>query len=145
MPDFQTVNRLPFLIFTTFFVIHTFVFMYQRATLTIARVLGRVNIQQAQMILTPNWMGLLGAISTAGLYGSYIFIWLQVGLIWAIALFILNHLINTFIPIPSKFFYNIIERHLVKEIRGKRDGEERALLIGFSAQVKQIMENYKVS
>lgn len=133
------------LIFAIFFIVHLYVFMYQRATLTITRAMGNVSIAQVQMVLTPNWMGVLGWISTFGLYGSYILIWLQVGLIWAIALFILNHLISAIIPIPSKYFYNLVEKHLEKEIKGNKNKEQRAALIVFFAQVKQITENYIVS
>jgi len=136
---------IAFLIFAIFFLIHTYVFMYQRTTLTIARAMGNVPIMQVQTILTPNWMGLLGWISTFGLYGSYILIWLQVGWLWAIGLFILNHLSSAVIPIPSKYFYNIVEKHLVEEIKRQKGKEERGELIILSAQIKQIMEKYRVS
>jgi len=119
--------------------------MYQRATLTIARIIGNAPANKIQLVLTPNWMGLLSSISVVGLYGSYILIWLQLGFIWAFVLFLLNHLLNAIIPIPTKYFYNIVEKHLKREIKRNSDKKQKAALVIFFAQVKQIIENSKVT
>ncbi len=133
------------IVFGIFFLIHTYVFMYQRTTLTIARAMGNVPITQIQTVLTPNWMGLLGWVSTIGLYGSYVLIWLQIGWLWAVGLFILNHLASAIIPIPSGYFYNVVEKHLEKEIKNQKGKEERDALIEFLGQIRHLMKTYKVS
>lgn len=136
---------IPIIIFFVFFLIHLYVFMYQRATLTIARALDSQPVTQVQTILTPNWMGLFGWISTLGLFGSYVLIWLQMGLLWVVIIFVLNQLASAIVPIPSRYFYTLIEKHLVSETKKLKDGKDRAALVVFLAQVKQIMSNYKVS
>lgn len=119
--------------------------MFQRATLTIARVIEILPIAQVQAILTPNWVGAIGWISTIGLYASIVYIWLQHGLLWSLGTFIGSHLLTAVVPIPSSYFYNLVLRHLRQEISREKDNEKREIYEDLQKTVKKISENYRVT
>lgn len=123
--------------------------MYQRITLSIARVLrervSNVSITNAQMLLTPNWMGLLGWTSTIGLYASLILIAWQIGILWAIVLLIAVHASHAIIPIPSGHFYGLVKKHLQKEMKGRHDKDIKDAYAELWTHVVMIAKNYKVS
>lgn len=134
-----------FILFFVILALHTYVFMFQRATLTIARVIEILPIAQVQVILTPNWVGAIGWMSTIGLYASIVYIWLQHGLLLAVGAFIVSHLLTAVVPIPSSYFYNLVLKHLAKEISHEKDNEKKEIYIGLQETVKKISENYRVT
>ncbi len=134
-----------FILFFVILALHTYVFMFQRATLTIARVIEILPIAQVQAILTPNWVGAIGWISTIGLYASLVYIWLQHGLLWALGAFVASHLLTAVIPIPSVYFYNLVLRHLTKEISREKDNEKKEIFVELQETVKKISKNYRVT
>lgn len=133
------------ILFFVILVVQTYVFMYQRATLTIARVVEILPITQIQAVLTPNWVGAVGWISTIGLFGSFVYLWLQHGLLWAIGAFIGSQLFTAIVPIPSKYFYNLVLRHLRQEISREKDNEKKEIYEDLQETVKKISENYTVT
>ncbi len=138
-----------FIFFAIFFILNTYVFMYQRTTLTIARVIrDRVSntpITQVQLLLTPNWIGLLGWTSTIGLYGSLILIGWQINVLLAIGILIATHVSHAIIPIPSEYFYELVKKHLHKEQRQQNDKENKDTFAELWTYVDAIGNNYKIS
>lgn len=101
-------------IYIIFLLLFLFVFMYQRTTLTIARILQAPSINEVQLVLTPTWIGMLGWVSW-GVYVASILIGIKYGVIVGIASAIVIHIISAVIPIPSGYFFNLIEKHLKRE------------------------------
>lgn len=136
-------------IFILFYLLNTYVFMYQRTTLTIARILrekvSHVSITNAQMLLTPKWMGLLGWISTLGLYGSLILIAWQVGILWAIGILVAVHVSHAIIPIPSGYFFDLVKKHLQKERDNQKDKEIKDTYSELWTHVVMIAKTYRAS
>lgn len=135
---------LAIIVFIIFFILHTYVFMYQRTTLAISRH-GEspvLSVQQLQIYLTPTWLGALGWISTIGLYGSYVLLWLQFGWFWPILLFFLDNFATALIPIPSHYFYGLVLKHLQSEYKKGRIFEP--MLSYFKKDIQSLMETGKV-
>jgi len=93
--------------YIVFLLLNTFVFMFQRTTLEISRSHGGSNIEEMQISMTPIWMGVIGWISTIGVWGSVLLIiftnvWWY-GVIAGVSVFI----IQAVIPIPRAFFYKL--------------------------------------
>jgi len=118
--------------------------MYQRTTLTIARILENLPISEVQIILTPTWVGILGWVTTIGFYGSLVLIWLQLGILWAVLGFIVSHLLGAVIPIPSAYFYGLVIKHLQSEVKRNKNLEKREVYKAFLSSVEKIKNTYKV-
>ena len=132
------------IVYFVFLIIFLFVFMYQRTTLNIARIIDNLPRTEVQIILTPNWLGLMGWISW-GMYIGCILIGFQFGWVMGIASFLFTHLLSAIIPIPSNFFYNMVERHLDQEIKNSKDYEKKEIFEAFRNRVKEIRKHYKVT
>ncbi len=101
-----------------------------------------IEPSKIQVILTPNWMGGLGWISTIGFYGSVVYLWVSLGFLWAIGGFILSHLVFAIIPIPQQYFYKIIVGHLKNEIKiNKPNGVPKEILEDLLKRVIEIKDN----
>lgn len=109
-------------VYLVFLIIFTVVFMYQRTTLNIARKMNKRNVMEMQLILTPNWIGLLGWTSY-GVYIGCILVGLKHGLLMGILAFVLTIIITSVVPIPYKQLLGIVIDHLEKE-RRKKGNEE---------------------
>lgn len=131
-------------VYFLFQLLHLYVFFYQRTTLKIARVLDIANKNEAQMVLTPSWMGALGWTSTIGFYGSVIYLWVQWGFWIALAGLLFSHLFFAVVPIPSNYFYKIVIDHLQSEIKKAKNNDAKTALTGLLLKVNLIRERYRV-
>lgn len=131
------------LIYSIFLIIFLFAFMYQRTTLTIARIIQNLPITEVQMILTPTWIGLIGWISY-GMYVACILIGFEFGWTFGILSFIFAYILSVIIPIPSSFFFNMIKDHLDNEIKNCKNKEKARIFEDFENKVKDIRKEYKI-
>lgn len=120
--------------------------MFQRATLTIARLIQPEVTSKTQSLFTPTWIGAIGWITTIGFYGSLFYLGFEYGVLYATILWFISQFIFAIVPIPSKHFYDIIKRNLANmSKRLENQPELRAQLIIFMAQVSSLMKEYKIS
>ena len=136
---------LSIFIYCVFLTLHILIFMYQRATLTIARLLQSNSVSEIQIILTPVWLGVCGWITAIGFYGSLIYIWFQYGILCAILGFIFSHFLSAAIPIPSSFIYELVIKHLRSEIMKNKNPETKKPYESLLLSVERIKATYKVS
>ena len=96
------------LAFVLFLILNTVVYSFQRTTLEIARSKGG-NIRETQLQMTPRWVGILGWISTLGIWGSVLLIIFMK--VWWVGLlagaFVL--IFQAIVPIPRSLFYKFIK------------------------------------
>lgn len=74
------------------------------------------------MMLTPNWMGVLGWAGTALLVLNVVLVFIAFGWVYSLLLifyaFVLGALVDAITPLPSyTHTFNIIGRHLEQEAR----------------------------
>lgn len=132
--------------YIVFLLAHFYVFAFQRATLTLGRLIQPEHVSKVQLILTPNWMGALGWTTTIGFYGSLVFVGFEHGWLWAICGWVLSQILYSIVPIPSKHFYGLIKQHLIKTVKKlDKDPELRAQLLVFTAQIDGLMKEYNVN
>jgi len=136
----KTLNE-PFvsILLFAYFVINTFIFRFQRTTLMISRKIKIIGVggPNLQLILTPNWVGLLGWISQGLWIIISILLFFQFGwvftLIFFLYVFIGVGFFDFITPFPShNRCFKIIENNLNKEIQKAsyliRKGEPEKLL-----------------
>jgi hypothetical protein len=119
--------------------------MFQRATLTLGRLIQPEHVSKIQMILTPVWLGGIGWLTTIGFYCSLVYLGFEFGWFWAIGGWIFSHIRYAIVPIPSNHFYRLIKEHLIKTIKKfDNDPELRAQLFIFTAQIDELMKKHNV-
>lgn len=129
-------------VYILFNFLHLYVFLFQRVTLSIARLAEGVSRNDTQMILTPNWMGILGWISSIGFYGSLIYLWLDIGILWAVGGFVLSQIIFAIVPIPQNYYFGIITKHLTKEMTNSKKIENRLIFASLLKRIEGIKKDY---
>lgn len=123
------------IVFILYFLINTFVFRFQRTTLSISREHLGQNYPKYQMILTPKWVGVLGWINKLLMLFSVVFAFVFYGLvsIFLVLLysFIGTALVDTITPWPSySKCFEIIEKWFTQDKSlSKKDREEILKLI----------------
>lgn len=122
----------------------TYAFMYQRTTLTLARVMKGMGepseIPNIQAILTPTWLGTVSTISTFGSYILYVLIFIYYGWVWAVGAFIFSFVLMSFVPIPSKHFFNAVNKHLSDEAKRADDPTKKE---GYQELIEHIKDMQK--
>lgn len=77
------------IIFFIQFTLWQLVFCFQRKTLTMAQKISSsvdMDVGQCQIVLTPNWMGLLGWVNRLLSIALIVLTFTQHGLVWAVVL-----------------------------------------------------------
>ena len=105
-----------------YFVVTTYTFRFQRTTLSLSREILGFGSTDVQVMLTPNWMGVLGWAGTALLVLNVVLVFIAFGWVYSLLLifyaFVLGALVDAITPLPSyTHTFNIIERHLEQEAR----------------------------
>lgn len=111
-------------------ILTTFVFRFQRTTLSISRKVLGVGNANFQSILTPNWIGILGWADTGLSILLIGLIFIKFGWLWAllaIAFIIFGAtIIDVISPIPSyKLCFNLIKRSLKNDITKEDENNEK--------------------
>lgn len=115
------MNDWLFLLLGLYVVISVYTFRFQRTTLSISReILGRGD-PDLQLVLTPNWMGVLAWSGTALLVINLVLFFIYFGWIWALGIlgygFIFGAFVDMVTPLPPYYHcFNIVERELNKRI-----------------------------
>lgn len=132
-----------------YFINNTFVFRFQRTTLSISREMIGYGDPHMQALLTPNWMGLLGWIDM-GLWiilCPLLFIrfgWISV-IIFLLCVFIGTALIDSFTPFPSyNQCFKIIEKSLNKDIQTTSNQNKKTTLVNLLGEIAKIKEKHKI-
>ncbi|MDP3724199.1 MAG: hypothetical protein Q8R11_01040 [bacterium] len=110
-----------------------YTFRFQRVTLSISRKLLDYGDTNTQMILTPNWVGILGWISTGLLLVNGVLFFVFYGWVYILMLSFFHFfglaILEKFSPIPPYgYFFEIIEKHLGNEIKNSKDKEKENFL-----------------
>lgn len=129
-------------VFVLFNLLHLYVFLFQRVTLTIARLTEGVPRNDLQLALTPTWIGILGWVSNIGFYGSLVYLWLDKGLLWAVGGFIISQIVFAIVPMPQNYYYKIIINHLKKEMQNTKEIEKRIVFEALLGKVEGVRKNY---
>lgn len=116
------MNDWLFLLLGLYVVISVYTFRFQRTTLSISREILGHGDPGLQLVLTPNWMGVLGWIGTALLVINIVLFFIYFGWIWALGIlgygFIFGAFVDMVTPLPSyNHCFNIIEKELQNQIK----------------------------
>lgn len=109
-----------------------YTFEFQRITLALARLQNDKDTKDYQILLSPNWIGLLGWTLNIVHIVAVILVFLYYGWIFAIIYLALTFLgiysiIGYYIPFPpKKHFFKIIKNNLLNKI--KRGDIENTLI-----------------
>lgn len=126
-----------------YFIINTFVYRFQRTTLSISRdIIGYGNLNM-QALLTANWIGLLGWINTCLWIILCPLLFIKLGWLFAIIfllyVFIGTSFIDTITPLPSyNQCFEIIKKSLNKDILKTSGEEEKTMLTNLLDEVIKI-------
>jgi len=147
---FKTLDKLfvSILLFL-YFLIVTFVYRFQRTTLSISRSILGIGNPNIQSLLTPPWIGLLGWISQA--------LWIIVAILlffyfgWGFSLIFLSYVflgvafVDFISPLPSyNQCFKIIEKSLKKDINTTLDPNQKEALVSLLNEVERIKERYDI-
>jgi len=147
---FKTLDKyfVSFLLFI-YFVIDTFVYRFQRTTLSISRSIIGVGNPNLQSWLTPDWVGLLGWISRALWIIITILLFFYFG--WSFTLIFLSYVflggafVDFITPFPSyNQCFKIIEKSLKKDIKTALNPDKKEALINLLSEVERIKERYDI-
>jgi len=129
----------------------TFVFRFQRTTLSVSRVLLNQGNANLQMLLTPNWVGLLGRINRGLWIALTMSIFVEFGWLWSVVLlgyiFFGSAITDIITPVPSYAqCFTIIKKTLhdgIKE-QGAKNHEAMAALQQLLDNVESIEREHKI-
>ncbi|HUE70094.1 MAG TPA: hypothetical protein VMP01_04325 [Pirellulaceae bacterium] len=110
-----------------------YVFRFQRTTLFLARKCAPQEVTNAQLLMTPIWMGVLGWLHTALALGTIVLVYFAFGWLWTGAwilyLLILSAVVDRLCPIPPyEHCLTLIEGELTRP--KSRSVIERVQLLG---------------
>jgi len=98
-------------LFGVFSLIFIYLFMYQRVAWENERRGG--SFSQRKLTL-PLWFGCISYIVLFILIALLILIWLKVGWLWSVILFIVAFSITLWIPLPRKYFEKKFRENIIK-------------------------------
>lgn len=132
-----------------YFVIDTFVYRFQRTTLSISRSIIGVGNSNLQSWLTPDWMGLLGWISRTLWIIITILLFFYFGwsftLIFLLYVFLGGAFVDFITPLPSySQCFKIIENHLKKEVQQTLDFDKKELFKQLLTEIMKIKKEYQI-
>lgn len=121
--------------------VFNFVFKYQRVTLMLSRKnIGEGNTEY-QMLLSPNWIGILGwVVNILHILGVIAF-FIVYGWVYAILYLILSFagygILDIVIPIPSRHYYfGLIKKSLQNDIKNQKNIAQKKTLEKILQSVK---------
>lgn len=142
------MEQLIYILLAIHFISNTFVFRYQRATLSISRAIMNGGHYKIQMALTPNWIGLMRWCNKGLVVLVVILLFIKFGWLWCLAfltyVFIGPSIVDMFTPLPFyKQCFALIEKSIRDNIMASNDEEEKELLEKLLLKVNKIRRDYK--
>jgi len=101
--------------------VFNYVFKYQRVTLMLSRKHTGASSAEYQMLLTPNWVGILGWLTKLLHLGTAVAFFMVYGWFFAVFYLLLSFvgygLIDAFVPFPStQHYFKLIKNSISNDI-----------------------------
>lgn len=94
----------------------TYVFLFQRTTLNIARSVGKYNVSEVQLALTPAWIGALGWAGSIGMLLSVVLVGVEHGVLASVVGIISHFIIQTVTPVPQRHMLTVASNYLLSRM-----------------------------
>lgn len=123
--------------------VFNYVFKYQRVTLMLSRKHTGASSAEYQMLLTPNWVGIMGWLTKLLHLGTALAFFMVYGWLFAVLYLLLSLVgyafIDAFIPLPSTQYYlKLIKNSISNDISNAKDPMLRIELEKALQVVKQV-------
>lgn len=137
------MEKLVIFLTIIYIISHTFLYRFQRTTLSISRQIGDRKLQAT---LTPNWITIIYWMNFILLIGLSVLIFIEFGWLWTLIFliysFIITPLIDIFLPVPSyKSCFAMIKKGLQKDVKKSKD-ETRKLVF---SRLLEAVENEEIN
>ncbi|MHB8840688.1 MAG: hypothetical protein ACYC56_02670 [Candidatus Aquicultor sp.] len=122
--------------------IFNYVFKYQRVTLLLSREHTGASNPEYQMLLTPNWVGIMGWLTRLLHLGTAVAFFVVYGWLFAILYLLLSFfgygLIDALIPFPStRYYFKLIKNSISNDINNAKNPGHKVELEKILQAVKQ--------
>lgn len=106
--------------------VFNYVFKYQRVTLILSRKHTGSSSTEYQMLLSPNWVGLMGWLINILHFGTAIAFFMIYGWLFAVLYLILSYVgygfIDALVPFPStKYYFKLIKNSVQNDIKKEKN------------------------
>ena len=138
------MEKLVIFLTIIYIVSHTFLYRFQRTTLSISRQIGDRKLQAT---LTPNWITIIYWTNFILLIGLSVLIFIEFNWLWVLIFLIYSFIITPlidilFLPIPSyKNCFAIIKRGLQKDVKKSKDKVQKLAFL----QLLEAVENKEIN
>lgn len=144
----DSMGVLILLVLFFYVVSNTFVFRFQRTTLSLSMAVTKKDVPNVQKMMTPVWVGALGWVNTIILIALFIYfvvtsswLWLATLLLYA---FVGTAIIDRFIPLPSyRLCTELVMSGLRKDLNKHAvagDEIEKARIMALMLDIKDVAD-----
>lgn len=143
------MNHPIYTLLIIYFISNTFVFRYQKTTLSISRAVMNGGYYRVQTALTPSWIGLVGWCNKGLAVLVTILLFIKFGWPWCLAflayVFVGTSIVDTFTPLPShKQCFALIEKKVKNSIMASNDKEEKELLEKLLLKINKVRKDCRI-
>lgn len=106
--------------------VFNYVFKYQRVTLILSRKHTGASSAEYQMLLTPNWVGIMGWMINVLHIGTAVAFFIIYGWLFAVLYLLLSYVgygfIDALVPLPStKYYFRLIKNSIQNDIKKEKN------------------------